>query len=164
MDEKKTNLKIIAVGVAFLLVLAFGIYSGITANRYRNSLRKAESDLRGVNEKLSASSLEIERLRSSNLVLETAIKRWGERDTRLDGIREAIEAGNRREEEVYRALAAGIGRIEGGLSVIKTSVGSIEVANSGIREALSGSVALIEEGTAIIRGLQGGGGTTDKKP
>jgi len=148
------------IGFCFVLCIVAAIWSGsyFAGNQYRTKIREVENNLRGLEYEIRASNNTIEQLKTDNQILTDISRKWTERDSRIAELYKLVEDGNRREEEITRSIAGGIGRIEGGFIIIKSNITLLGSQIDGVGIALDGGLELIREGTDIIRELQGSGG------
>ena len=149
----KKHWKVIDIGILVLLFIGNSIFSGILNINSNRRLREAQNNLREFGEKVSASNILIGELKADNSGITEIAGRIEIRVTKIDDIYRAVEAGNRRQEELARGITAGISKIQNGLSSIESNIGKLSADFGQLGDSFSGSLDLINEGIAILNGL-----------
>lgn len=149
----KKNWKVINIGILVLLFIGNSIFSGILNINSNRRLREAQNNIREFGEKVSASNILIGELKADNSGITEIAGRIEIRVTKIDDIYRAVEAGNRRQEELARGITAGISKVQNGLSGIESNLGKLSADFGQLGDSFSGSLDLINEGIAILNGL-----------
>lgn len=135
------------VGVAIIFTAINGAVFSRNLNR---RLREVETNISNIGEEVSASGVLIGQLETNYNGIAESVGKFQERIEKIDGIARAIEAGNRRQEEIFRNLNAGIVKIQSGFSGIESSVKKLSSNLNGLELSMGESFDLVREGLEIL--------------
>lgn len=149
----KTNYK--KIGITFLIAFCVSwiIWSGW--NDYNSSarLRQIEANLANLGAVLSSQDSSIRELQSDYSRIAEISRKWEEGLGKLDQISRAVEAGNRRAEEIYRGLTGSINSLKGGFSSIESNLDKLSADLKKLGTAEGSDLELIREALKILNGV-----------
>jgi len=149
----KANYKKIGIILFIIFCVIWIIWSGW--NNYNSSirLRGIETNLANLGAVISSQDSSIRELQSDyNRIAEISSK-WEAGLGKLDQISRAIEAGNRRSEEIYRGLTGSITSLKGGFSSIESDLNKLSADLKGFGTAEGSDLELIRQALEILNGV-----------